>query len=58
MLTEAEKYRLQQICQKLARMVHLEQGNVEIHCHRGLVRQVKVLDTSIKFEYETGDDDR
>jgi hypothetical protein len=47
---------LQQCCGRIAEILHLKQGSVEIHCYRGEPKGVSVHDKSIKFEESTNED--
>lgn len=43
---------LQEHSERIAKLLGVRQGSVEIHCHKGSPKQVHVHDKSIKF----GDD--
>jgi hypothetical protein len=49
-ISETIKNELHSLCQKIAKLIGLKQGSVEIHCHKGKVAQMHVHDKSIKFE--------
>ena len=51
-LTDTIKSELKDYCSRIAKLLGVRQGSVEIHCHHGEPKQVHVHDKSIKF----GDD--
>lgn len=49
-ITETLKNELKGACARIAKILGVRQGSVEIHCYRGEPKQVHVHDKSIKFE--------
>lgn len=46
------KSRLRELAREILAILDLTSGHVEIHCHAGKPKQVKVMDTSLKWDDE------
>lgn len=44
------KTELKDLCSRIAKLLGVRQGSVEIHCHKGEPKQVHVHDKSINFD--------
>ena len=44
------KNELNRCCKRIAEILHVKKGSIEIHCYKGEPKQVHVHDKSIKFE--------
>jgi len=51
-LTPDRKTRLRELAREILSILGLTNGSVEIHCHCGRPKQVKVTDTSLKWDDE------
>ena len=49
-ISETIKSELKDLCHRIAKLLGVRQGSVEIHYHKGEPKQVHVHDKSIKFE--------
>ena len=49
-VTSLVKSELKDLCQRIAKLLEVRQGSVEIHCHHGEPKHVHVHDKSIKFD--------
>lgn len=43
-ISETIKTELQGLCRRIAELLHLKQGSIEIHCHRGKATQLHYHD--------------
>jgi len=51
-LPQTIKTELHSLCQKIAKLIGLKQGSVEIHCFHGEPKEIHIHDKSIKFEVD------
>lgn len=50
MLGESTKIELRDLCERIAKLMRIRQGSVEIHCKNGEPKQVHLHEKSIRFE--------
>jgi hypothetical protein len=54
MLTAETKQKVKEHAQAMLELLGLRQGHLEVHVHKGDVKEVTTVDKSLKFEKQTG----
>jgi hypothetical protein len=53
LVPERLKNELNTCCKRIVEILRIKKGSIEIHCHKGVPKQVDVHDKSIKFNDQT-----